>query len=106
VTGASFADVGLSPNATYHYQISAVDGAGQESARTTAIPGTTASQPVACDPYFSENFKHVAEFRARRNFLTLKIEAIGSHDDMGQSLIAFSHLVQDAPAFYRLRYCP
>jgi len=38
--------------------------------------------------------------------LTLKIEAIGSHDDMGQSLIAFSHLVQDAPAFYRLRYCP
>lgn len=106
VTGASFADVGLSPNATYHYQISAVDGAGQESARTTAIPGTTASQPVACDPYFSENFKHVAEFRARRNFLTLKIEAIVSHDDMGQSLIAFSHLVQDAPAFYRLRYCP
>jgi hypothetical protein len=48
----------------------------------------------------------VAEFRARQNFLTLKIEAMGSHDDMGQSLIAFSHLVQDAPDFYRLRYCP
>ena len=106
ITGASFVDGGLNPNTTYYYQISAVDGAGQESARTTAIPGTTASQPVACDPYFSENFKHVAGFRAWQNILTGKIEAVGSNDDMGANLNAFSHLVQDGPALYHLRYCP
>ena len=66
MTGASFAKVGLRPNATYSCQISAIDGASHESARTTAIPGTTTSQPVACDPYFSENFEHVRAFRAAK----------------------------------------
>jgi len=106
IMGASFADGGLNPSTTYYYQISAVDGTGQESPRTTVIPGATASPPVACDPYFSENFKHVAAFRAWQNILAGKIEAVGSNDDMGSSLNAFSHLVQDGPALYHLRYCP
>jgi poly(3-hydroxybutyrate) depolymerase len=106
VTGASFVDGGLSPNTTYSYQIAAVDSASQESPRTTPIPGTTASPPVACDPYFSDNFKHVLALRARKNLLTGKIEAMGSDDDMGQSMSAYRHLIQEGPAFYRLRYCP
>ena len=106
VTGASFADEGLGPNTTYYYEIAAVDGAGQESARTSPIPSTTASRPVACDPYFSENFKHVAAFRARQNFWTGKIEAWGSDDDLGYSVNAFRHLIREGPGLFRLRYCP
>jgi hypothetical protein len=31
---------------------------------------------------------------------------MGSDDDMGQSMSAYRHLIQEGPAFYRLRYCP
>jgi hypothetical protein len=74
VTGASFADGGLGPNTTYYYQIAAVDSAGQESPRTSPIAGTTGSQPVACDPYFGENFKHVAGFALARTSSGAKLK--------------------------------
>ena len=106
VAGASFADGGLNPNTTYYYQISAVNSVGNESARTSSIPGTTAAQRVACDPYFSNNLVHVAEARARVD-LTGKVRALGSNNNMGAySQNVFRQLDKDGPFFYRLRYCP
>jgi hypothetical protein len=106
VAGASFADGGLNPNTTYYYQISAVNSVGNESARTSSIPGTTAAQRVACDPYFSNNLMHVAEARARVD-LTGKVRALGSNNNMGAySQNVFRQLDKDGPFFYRLRYCP
>ncbi len=106
VSGASFVDGGLNPNTTYYYQMRAIDGSYQESAPTTSIPGTTASQPVACDPYFSDNVMHVFWSRAYPD-LTGEIRALGSNDKMGSySRNVFRHLVKDAPFSYSLRYCP
>jgi hypothetical protein len=42
VAGSPYNDTGLSPSTTYSYQISAVDAAGNESAKTTAVSATTA----------------------------------------------------------------
>jgi hypothetical protein len=41
VAGSPFNDTQLSPSTTYSYQISAVDAAGNESAKTTAVSATT-----------------------------------------------------------------
>lgn len=106
VVGASFADGGLNANTTYYYQISAVNSVGQESAKASPISGTTAAQPVACDPYFSNNLRHVAEARARVD-LAGKVRALGSNDNMGAySQNVFRQLDKDGPFSYRLRYCP
>ena len=106
VSGASFVDRQRNPNTTDYYRMSAIDGFNQESAPTTPVPGKTASQPVACDPYFSNNVMHVAHYRARAD-LTGEIRALGSNDKMGPySVNVFRHLVKDAPFSYSLRYCP
>jgi hypothetical protein len=105
VSGASFADQGLTPNTTYYYKISAIDGSGYESAPTSPVPGATAPEPPACDPYFSDNFTHVNKHRA--DPVGLKVEARGSGDLMGLlSANVFKQLIQVQPSFYRVRYCP
>jgi hypothetical protein len=99
VTGASFAEVGRSPNATCNCQISAIEGASHRAPqfRHDHIPASCVR------PVFQREFQTCGGISRPPDFLALKIEAMGSHDYMGQNLIAFSHLVQDAPTFYRLR---
>lgn len=45
-TGTSYQDSGLSPNTTYSYTISAFDGAGNESAQSTAASVTTQNPDI------------------------------------------------------------
>ena len=56
-----YADTGLSPNTSYSYTVDAFDGAGNRSARSSAVSGTTGSPSsgdpvigtagdIACDP--------------------------------------------------------
>jgi hypothetical protein len=49
LAGSPFSDTGLQPSTTYTYQVSAVDAAGNESARTTPVSATT--QGIGGIPY-------------------------------------------------------
>jgi hypothetical protein len=49
VAGSPFSNTGLQPSTTYTYQVSAVDAAGNESARTTPVSATT--QGIRGIPY-------------------------------------------------------
>lgn len=105
VSGASFADKDLTPNTTYYYKISAINGSN-ESALTGPVPGTTASDPPACDPYSSDNKTHVAALRAYTD--GKKTWAVGSNDRMGKySDKRFKQLIKEGllPPSYRVRYC-
>ena len=104
VSGASFVDRELTPNTTYYYKISAVDGSSVEKTVTDPVPGATASEPPACDPYFSDNATHVLKERAKPVGLT-KAKARGSNDPMGL-LTSSKQLIQVQPDFYHARYCP
>lgn len=64
VSGASFGDKNLTPNTTYYYEVSAVDGANQESAKTGPVHKKTGAKPPGCDPYFGDNITLSAEGRA------------------------------------------
>lgn len=104
VSGASFGDQNLSPNTTYYYIISAVDGSNVESAQTGPVSGTTASVPSGCDPYYSDNFTHWTNHRAERDGINAK--AKGSGDPMGLlSATVSTHLIKVGPNYYRLLYC-
>jgi poly(3-hydroxybutyrate) depolymerase len=108
VKGASFADNGLAPGTAYHYDIRAVDASNTQSP-SVGVSGETATTiaPV-CDPYFSDNKQHIANWRAYRD-LAGRARAFGSNDNMGQaSEHLFSQLTKDpGPVpFYRVRYCP
>lgn len=106
VAGASFADQGLTANTAYYYQISAVDGSGQESALAGPVHENTAPTPPACDPYYSDNVTHWNKHRADRVGVT-KVKAHGSGDPMGRLDPDVSkQLIQVQPDFYRARYCP
>jgi hypothetical protein len=105
VKGASFADSGLAPNTTYFYKVTALDQTSVESAPSNPISGGTASQPPACDPYFSDNKKHVLKLRATTN--GLNTFAVGSLDPMGPFTDQdFSQLMKESPLRYRVGYCP
>lgn len=104
VSGASFADQGLTPNTTYYYKISAIDPAGSESALTNELAGKTAGEPPACDPYFSDNFTHWKKGRADPS--GINVVAHGSGDPMGLlSADVFKQLMKTQPDFYRVGYC-
>ena len=106
VSGASFADQGLTPNTTYRYKISAVDSTGSESALTNEVVGKTAAAPPACDPYFSENSTHLAAQRAELS--GLNVVARGSHDQMGLLITAAqdtTQLMKTQPNSYKVGYC-
>lgn len=108
VSGASFADQGLTPNTTYHYKMSAVDNTGSESALTNDVPGKTAPTPPACDPYFSLNALHLAANPQRAEPLGLDVVARGSHDQMGllaTELIDETQLMRTQPNWYKVGYC-
>ena len=104
ISGASFADRGLSPNTTYQYEIAAVTSSGSESGRNKAS-GSTASVPPACEPYFSDNLTHVGRFRAVQ--VIGDAYAVGSADALGP-LTDKTQLTQEStlPPVYRHRYCP
>jgi hypothetical protein len=104
VSGASFVDRGLTPNTTYYYKIGAVNGSSVEKVVTDPVSGATASEPPACDPYFSDNATHVLKDRAKLVGLT-KAKARGSNDPMGL-LTGSKELIQVQPDFYHARYCP
>jgi poly(3-hydroxybutyrate) depolymerase len=106
VLGASFVDGALAANTTYYYEIRSVDGqSGMESAPTNPVSGTTAPAPPACDPYFSDNIRHVGEGRAYP-YLGYTW-ALGSGDMMGlYSADEFTQLIKNAPFSYRVDYCP
>jgi hypothetical protein len=105
VSGYSFVDRGLSPNATFYYKVSALDQSGLESPPTSPIPGATASHPPACDPYFNDNVTHVAKLRAWA--AAGNTFALGSNDQMGPySNGDFSHLIKEGMFLYRVGYCP
>ena len=106
VSGASFADQGLTPNTTYRYKISAVDNTSSESALTNEVVGKTAAAPPACDPYFSENSTHLAAQRAELS--GLNVVARGSHDQMGPLITAAqdtTQLMKTQPNSYKVGYC-
>ena len=50
VTVTTYLDSGLDPNTTYQYQVLARDVAGNESAKCTAVPGTTQAAPAGVWP--------------------------------------------------------
>jgi len=104
VSGASFADRGLSANTTYHYEISAIAPTGSESARTPIL-GSTAPAPPVCDPYFSDNLTHAGRFRAVA--ILSDAFAVGSGDALGP-LTDHSQLTKEDRLlpFYRHGYCP
>ena len=105
VTGASFGDRQLSPNTTYYYQLTAVNQSGMESAPTSAVTATTAPQPPACDPYFSNNVTHVASLRAYWYGL-LFARAVGSNDNLGlNTTTTFSQLMKEGALYYSEGYC-
>jgi hypothetical protein len=104
VSGASFVDRGLTPNTTYYYKIGAVNGSSVEKVVTDPVSRATASEPPACDPYFSDNATHVLKDRAKLVGLT-KAKARGSNDPMGL-LTGSKELIQVQPDFYHARYCP
>jgi hypothetical protein len=111
ITGASFADRGLTAGTTYRYQIRAIDGAGQESAPTNpAIVGIAGMTPPRCDPYFSKNSIHAARVRALPlPDLFGNARAVGSLDNMGPLTDHdFSQLIKEDGSipFYHVRYCP
>jgi hypothetical protein len=108
VTGASFADRGLTPNTTYYYKITAIDGTNQESAYSATVHKKTAATPPACDPYFSDNLSHVAAGRAvpdlfgNARALGPALELMGPNDNSH-----FSELIKDGLLpVYHVRYCP
>ena len=106
ISGASFADQGLTASTTYHYKISAINGAGSESALTNEIAGKTAAEPPACDPYFSDNVTHLKAKRADPS--GLNVVAHGSQDPMGLLITAAevsTQLMKTQPDVYRVGYC-
>lgn len=112
VLGASFGDQGLTPNATYYYEISAIDGSNNESKKTGPVHKKTASNPPSCTLYFSDNELHVGLGRA---FLGLDhngqvvARAVGSLEVMGPiDWDHFSELIKDDVLWpsYHVRYCP
>jgi poly(3-hydroxybutyrate) depolymerase len=106
LSGASFADRSVQPNSAYYYQSRAVDQFGQESPPTSAMPGTTAPEPPACDPYFSNNVIHVMKLRAFADVLD-DTWAAGSVEWMGRyDVNESSQLIKERPAYYRVGYCP
>jgi chitodextrinase len=50
VSQLNYSDTGLSPSTTYSYEVSARDAAGNESARSAAVNGTTQANPVDNTP--------------------------------------------------------
>ena len=105
MTGASFGDQQLSPNTTYYYQLTAVNQSGAESAPTSTVAGTTAPEPPACDPYFSNNVTHVASLRAY--WYGLFAIAVGSNDSLGLNTdTTFSQLMKSGALYYSKGYCP
>ena len=111
VSGASFADRGLTPNTTYYYKVSAVDASNHESASTSPVHKKTASNPSACDPYFGNNQALVQTGRAfpglDKNGQVVAL-AVGSGEVMGPiDEDHFSQLIKNDPLlFYHVRYCP
>jgi hypothetical protein len=111
VSGASFVDRGLTPNTTYYYKVSAIDGSNHESASTSPVHKKTASNPSACDPYFGNNQALVQTGRAfpglGKNGQVVAL-AVGSGEVMGPiDEDHFSQLIKDDPwLLYHVGYCP
>ena len=111
VSGSSFVDRGLTPKATYYYKITAVDGSNHESAPTGPVHKKTASNPKACNPYFSNNRFHVQMARAFTGLDSkgrVVARAVGSGEILGPiDENHFSQLIKDGPLpIYHVRYCP
>jgi hypothetical protein len=105
VSGGSFVDHGLMPNTAYHYQIVAVRGPNQESARTNPVSRTTARDLPACETYFSDNWTHWWEDRAYRD-VDGNVFAWGSGDPMGAfSTGVFTQLVRAGDGVFRAGTC-
>ena len=105
VAGGSFVDHGLTPTTTYHYQIVAVRGPSQESARTDPVSRTTARELPACETYFSDNWTHWWEDRAYRD-VGGNVFAWGSGDPMGAfSTGVFTQLVHAGNGVFRADTC-
>ena len=106
VPGASFADRALQPDTEYHYQVTAVEKVtGTESPPTDTLSISTAETPPSCDPYYSDNVRHVAEGRAYSPWLWDAF-ALGSNDAMGRYKVdRYSHLLKIGYLNYRVGYC-
>jgi poly(3-hydroxybutyrate) depolymerase len=106
VSSAGFVDGGLTANTTYFYEIRAIDPqSGMESAPTNPVSGLTAPALPACDPYFSDNFRHVQQGRAYQWLGDTR--ALGSNEAMGPySPNEFKQLTRNGAFFYHVAYCP
>jgi hypothetical protein len=112
VSGASFGDKNLTPNTTYYYEVSAVDGSNQESAKTSPVHKKTGSKPPGCDPYFGDNITLSAEGRAFTiDTISTWAVTVGVQPQyLGDySYNVFSQLTKDDTVpwpSYNDRYCP
>ncbi len=59
-TGTSYTDTGLNPMTTYSYQVSAYDAVGNQSARCSAVDGSTLSAVVAV---FTDGFGDLSNWQ-------------------------------------------
>ena len=112
VLGASFGDQNLTPMTDYYYQITAINGSNQESAKSGLLHVRTPSKPPACNPYFSDNNVHVELLRGIPSVDEkgqVVARAVGGLEVMGPiDENHFSELIKDDVLWpsYHVRYCP
>jgi len=74
----TFTDTGLNGSTQYSYTITAYDGAGNESAKTTAVNATTPAQPDTTPPTTPTNFRTTATTLSSINLAwTASTDAVG-----------------------------
>jgi poly(3-hydroxybutyrate) depolymerase len=104
VAATGYTDTGLAAATSYSYQVSAVGNGGVESARSTAVPGSTTSGFV-CTTTSASNYAHVQAGRAHNSGGYAL--ANGSNQNMGLNNTFYtSTLAQTAAGYYIIGSCP
>jgi chitinase len=99
-TGTSYTDGGLAASTTYSYQVAARDAAGNVSAKSTSISGTTQSGGGG-----GGSFRKVGYFAQwsiyGRNFLPKNVETTGEAGRLTTINYAFENIGSDGKCFER-----
>ncbi|RYE99542.1 MAG: fibronectin type III domain-containing protein, partial [Oxalobacteraceae bacterium] len=104
ISSTGYTDAGLAPATSYGYQVAAVGNGGVESARSAAVPASTASG-FACSATTASNYAHVQAGRAHDSGGYAL--ANGSNQNMGlDNTFYTATLAQTAPGYYLIGNCP
>jgi len=102
LTAMSYTDSGLTAATSYSYQVSATGNGGVESARSSAVTGTTTS---SCTATTASNYNHVLAGRAYNSGGYAL--ANGSNQNMGLNNVFYTTtLAQTGPNYYIIGNCP